>query len=288
MPDIWGLATILAKLSLYIGLLGATGLVINALTFADLLSSLQRRLRLQAICLAGLVLVAAVFGYTLRGAALTGSASGMADPEMLALLWQTSVGDTLALRGIGAVLIMGGLLVPHVGQWIALVGGMVALWSFTQIGHVPELPQTGVRLLLMLHLLGVALWVGVLAPLHRLSRSPTQFAAATALGHRFGQVATAVVPLLVLAGILMAWLLIGDLSALISTSYGQVLLLKLGLVGTILTIATANKLHFIPAMQAGDEQAGRHLARSIEIETLIITLVLAATATLTSVLTLPN
>jgi putative copper resistance protein D len=41
-------------------------------------------------------------------------------------------------------------------------------------------------------------------------------------------------------------------------------------------------------MQSGDGKAARHLARSIEIETVVILMVLAATATLTSVLTLPN
>ena len=108
------------------------------------------------------------------------------------------------------------------------------------------------------------------------------------LGHQFGQAASVIVPLLILAGLLMAWLLLGDLTALATTGYGQTLLAKLVLVGVVLTLAAANKLRFVPAMQAGDAQAGRRLARSIEIETAVLLVVLAATATLTSVLTLPN
>ncbi|MEN8749688.1 CopD family protein, partial [Marivita sp.] len=84
------------------------------------------------------------------------------------------------------------------------------------------------------------------------------------------------------------WLLLGDLRALVTTGYGQTLLIKLVLVGAVLTLAAANKLRFVPAMQAGDDKAARHLARSIEIETAVILVVLAATATLTSLLTLPN
>ncbi|MFY2825146.1 copper resistance D family protein [Ruegeria sp. MALMAid1280] len=288
MPDIWGIGVILSKLMLYVGIGGAAGLLIIRAAFADIVSPLSDRMRVQVALLAGLALAASVLGFMLRGAALTGGADGMTDPEMLGLLWQTPVGDVLVFRIIGTVLIIGGVFFPLVGQWIALAGGMLALWSFARIGHVPELEVTGVRFLLLLHLLGIAFWIGILGPLHFLSRQPEHLGNAATLGHRFGQAASVLVPALILAGLLMAWVLLGDLWALTTTGYGQTLLIKLALVGAVLTLATANKLYFVPAMQAGDEKAARHLARSIEIETAVILVVLAATATLTSVLTLPN
>ncbi len=288
MPDIWGIAAILAKLMLYVGLTGSVGLVIIRTAFADLVSPLSDRMRAQAILLAALALAASVLGFMLRGAALTGGADGMTDPEMLGLLWQTPVGDVLIYRIAGAALIIIGLFTPLVGQWIALTGGVIALWSFAQIGHVPELEAPGVRLLLLLHLLGITFWIGVLGPLRALSLRPEHIASAATLGHRFGQAASVIVPGLILAGLLMAWLLLGDLRALVTTGYGQTLLIKLVLVGAVLSLAAANKLRFVPAMQAGSDKAARHLARSIEIETAVILVVLAATATLTSVLALPN
>lgn len=288
MPDIWGIAAILAKLMLYIGVAGSVGLVLIRVAFADLVSSLSDRMRAQAVLLASLAFVASVLGFMLRGAALTGGADGMTDPEMLGLLWQTPVGDVLVYRVVGSLLIIIGVMIPSGGQWVALSGGLLALWSFAQIGHVPELEANGVRALLLLHLLGIAFWIGVLGPLRALSRQPEHLASAATLGHRFGQAASVIVPGLILAGLLMAWLLLGDLWALASTGYGQTLLIKLLLVGAVLTLAAANKLRFVPAMQAGDNKAARHLARSIEIETAAILAVLAATATLTSVLTLPN
>ncbi|GAA6165485.1 hypothetical protein NBRC116590_31890 [Pelagimonas sp. KU-00592-HH] len=288
MPDIWGIAAILAKLMLYIGVAGSVGLVIIQAAYADLVSPVSDRMRTRAALFAALALVAATVGFILRGAALTGGADGMTDPEMLGLLWQTPVGNVLTYRFAGAVLIIIGVFTPLVGQWIALAGGLIALWSFTQIGHVPELETTGVRLLLLLHLLGIAFWIGVLGPLRTLSRWPEHIASAATLGHRFGQAAAVIVPGLILAGLLMAWLLLGDLRSLVATGYGQTLLIKLLLVGVTLTLAAANKLRFVPAMQARDDKAARHLARSIEIETAVILVVLAATATLTSVLTLPN
>lgn len=288
MPDIWGIAAILAKLMLYIGVVGSVGLVIIRAVFADLVSPLWDGMRVQAVLLAALALAASVVGFMLRGAALTGGADGMTDPEMLGLLWQTPVGDVLVYRVTGAVLIIIGLFTPLVGQWIALAGGLIALWSFAQIGHVPELEQPGVRLLLLLHLLGIAFWIGVLGPLRTLSQQAEHLASAATLGHRFGQAASVIVPVLILAGLLMAWLLLGDLSALVATGYGQTLLIKLLLVGAILSLAAANKLRFVPSMQAGDENASRHLARSIEIETAVILVALAVTAMLTSVMTLPS
>ncbi|GAA6192816.1 CopD family protein [Phaeobacter sp. NW0010-22] len=288
MPDIWETSAILAKLVLYISVLGSVGLVIILVAFGDLVSPLSDRIRLKATLLAGGALAAAVLAFMLRGATLTGGADGMTDPEMIGLLWQTPVGDALVYRIAGTILIILGLFIPRVGQWIALAGGLIALWSFAQIGHVPGLEVTGVRLLLLLHLLGIAIWVGILGPLHALSRRPEHLASAATLAHQFGLAASVIVPALISAGGLMAWMLLGDLRTLATTGYGQAILIKLLLVGSVLTLAAANKLRFVPAMQTGDDKAARHLARSIEIETVVILVVMAATATLTTVLPLPN
>lgn len=288
MPDIWNQAAILTKLLLYVGALGASGLVIVQIAFATATSSLTQRLRRRAIALASLALVASLLGFMLRGAALTGGADGMTDPEMLGLLWQTPVGEALLYRLAGAALIIVGCLISRFGQWGALVGCVLLLWSFAQIGHLADIGPFFVRLLLLLHLLGVAFWIGVLPPLHRLSRTPDHLSQAAQLGHQFGQAAMIIVPALLLAGLVMGWLLTGTLAALFSTGYGQVLMIKLAFVVVVLILAAANKLRFVPTMQAGDANAARHLARSIQIETAVILVVLAATATLTSVLSLPS
>ncbi|WP_299947560.1 CopD family protein [uncultured Ruegeria sp.] len=117
---------------------------------------------------------------------------------------------------------------------------------------------------------------------------PEHLTNAAELGHRFGQAATLVVPTLIVAGLWMAWLLVGNLHGLLFTGYGQALLFKVFLVSLLLILAAANKLRFVPAMQSGDAMAAQRLARSIEVEAIVVLAVLATTATLTSVLTLPN
>jgi putative copper resistance protein D len=288
MPDIWGIATILAKLGLYIGFAGSTGLVIVSCLYSGFVSPIHRVMKRQARALACLALAATVVGFMLRGAALTGGVDGMVDPEMLGLLWQTSVGGVLVYRVIGAVMILVGLSIPHFGLWIALLGGTIGLWSFAQIGHVPELESVGVQLLLLLHLLCVAFWVGIFSPLRSMALMPEHLTDAAELGHRFGQTAALVVPALIGVGLWMAWLLVGNLQGLLFTGYGQALLFKVFLAGLLLILAAANKLRFVPAMQSGETKAAQHLARSIEVEAIVVLVVLATTATLTSVLTVPS
>ena len=287
MPDIWGLSSILAKWLLHTGLTGATGITMVRLVFWSHVKPLDARLRRFSLVLTGIALTAAVLSVLLRGAALTGDISGMVDREMLGLLWTTSVGESFTYRLAGVVLIIVGLYIPAIGAWVSLAGGVVALWSFTQIGHIPDLEQTGVRLLLLLHLLGVSFWVGILAPLHWLARDPEYLEIAANLGDHFGVMASGIVAVLVLAGGLMAWLILGNLSLLFTSSYGLALVVKVTLVALLLGLAAANKLRFIPGMKAGKQQAANHLVRSIELEFIVITSVLIATATLTSVMSLP-
>ncbi|WP_170754869.1 copper resistance D family protein [Ruegeria lacuscaerulensis] len=288
MPDIWGIAAVFVKLGLYIGFAGSTGLIIVSCFYSGFVAPIHRVMKRQARALACLALAATAIGFMLRGAALTGGVDGMVDPEMLGLLWQTSVGDVLVYRLVGAAMIIVGLSVPRVGLPIALLGGTVALWSFAQIGHVPELESFGVQLLLLLHLLCVAFWVGIFSPLRSMALMPEHLSDAAELGHRFGQTAALVVPTLIGAGLWIAWLIVGNLQGLLFTGYGRALLLKVFLVALLMILAAANKLRFVPAMQSGEAKAARHLARSIEAEAIVVLVVLATTATLTSVLTLPS
>ena len=48
MPDIWGMAAILAKLMLYVGVAGSVGLVIIRTAFTDLVSPVSDWIRARA------------------------------------------------------------------------------------------------------------------------------------------------------------------------------------------------------------------------------------------------
>ena len=282
MPDAFGLAAIITKFALYLGVMTAAGTVMSALIFR------LDRTRGLAAKFAVIGLGATVLAFTLRGANLTGDVSGMTDPEMLGLLWTTPVGTAFLLRLAGLGLLIAGLLMGRVGAWVSVLGGIMAIWSFNHVGHVSGRETILLDIALILHLLAVALWIGVLTPLKRLASSPVTYAAAADVGHRFGVVATVTVPALIVVGGYMGYQLVGSFSALIGTGYGQALIIKVLLVGLLLGLAAANKLRFIPALRSGDPAATGHLSKSISVEWLVILVVLGMTAVLTTNLTLPT
>ena len=282
MPDAFGLAAIVTKFTLYLGVMTSAGTVMAMLMFR------LERTRGLAMTFAVLGIVAAILAFSLRGANLTGDVSGLTDPEMLKLLWTTPVGTALLLRLVGLSLLIAGLLMGRVGTWVSVLGGVIAIWSFDQVGHVSGLETTLLDLALMLHLLAVALWIGVLTPLKRLASSSSTYASAADVGHRFGVVASATVPVLIIVGGYMGYQLVGSFTALVGTSYGQAMIIKVLLVGLLLGLAAANKLRFIPALRTGDPAVANHLSKSISIEWIVILAVLGMTAILTTNLTLPT
>ena len=282
MPDAFGLAAIVTKFALYLGVMTSAGTVMAMLMFR------LERTRGLAMTFAVLGIVAAILAFSLRGANLTGDVSGLTDPEMLKLLWTTPVGTALLLRLVGLGLLIAGLLMGRVGTWVSVLGGVIAIWSFDQVGHVSGLETTLLDLALMLHLLAVALWIGVLTPLKRLASSSSTYASAADVGHRFGVVASATVPVLIIVGGYMGYQLVGSFTALAGTSYGQAMIIKVLLVCLLLGLAAANKLRFIPALRTGDPAVANHLSKSISVEWIVILAVLGMTAVLTTNLTLPT
>ena len=282
MPDIWSLAAIITKFALYLGILTATGTVLAALMFR------LNQFRGIALVFGGLAIIASLVGFSLKGANLTGDISGMLDLEMLGLLWSTPVGTAVALRLCGLGVLIVGLFMARGGLALSALGGITAVWSFGHIGHISDRGSAVLDVALTLHLITVAIWIGILTPLQRLARETATYAEAAKVGHRFGLVASFTVPALIIAGSYMSYTLVGSISLLIQTGYGQALIIKVLLVAVLLSLAAANKLRFMPRLRAGDATAANHLAKSISIEWLVVLLIFAITAVLTSNLTLPT
>jgi len=281
MPEALILAAILTKFLLYLGVMLSTGTVIVTFVF-DLTHT-----RALTIIFSILGLIATIFGFLFRGASLTGDISGMIDPEMLGLLWNTPVGTVFILRVVGLSLLFVGLFLERIGIWISIIGGISALWSFALIGHVSGNKFALAEFALLLHLLVIAFWIGILIPLKRLASSSSTNILAAKIGHRFGIIASVTVPILIVMGGYMSYELVGTIAALTGTAYGQALIIKVVLVGSLLGLAAANKIRFIPALSAGDPNAAKRLSRSIIFEWIIISAVLCLTAVLTTNLALP-
>jgi len=281
MPDFLGLIAIITKFALYLGVFGASGSVLCSLIFyIDKWKSL-------AFGFTALAFFASIFAFLLKAVALTGDHNGMTDPEMLSLLWETQSGTVLLMQLLGLSALLLGLVLGTPGKFFAAAGGGVALYAFVTTGHIADRDNWFLTAILFLHLLVAAFWIGILTPLRRLSSQEHSVDAAAILGERFGALATVAVPVLIIAGVIMTWQLVGSFDAMFATSYGLALLAKIAILAVLLGLAAANKIRFVPAMLSGDFSAAQRLSRSIQLEWIAVLLILLLTAFLTSSLTLP-
>ena len=276
------IARVAAKALLYAAALGGAGAVLWS---AFLGPSGLRRVRplIGLLALAGLALVALRLG--LRGAGLTGGWDGMTDIGIIELLLGGPVGAVAAWRAAGFALLALWAFAPRLGHAPGIAAASALVWSFTVVGHVSSLPRDWATTTLV-HLAMVALWIGALLPLRRLALDGDARAGLAA--EQFGQIAVWAVGALVLAGLALAWRLLGGWEPLLATAYGWTLLAKLAVVAGLLGLAALNKLRLSPALAAGDPAAGRRLARSIEWEVALVAIILTLTAVLTIVTPLPS
>ena len=287
MPDTWELASIAAKFLLYLGAVQSAGLSFIAIAFRRETEGIYHLIARRSRAIVLLALVASGLVFSLKGAAMMGDASGMLDVEILGVLWQTPIRIELMLRVAGLVLILIGIHFVGIGIWIAGVGGILTLWSFSWVGHVAGFELTWLKLLLIVHLAGIAFWVGILSPLTTLAAEKDQLSRAADLGHRFGRFAAVAVPILIASGVVMAWNLLGGFAALVDTSYGLILLAKISALALLLTAAAMNKIRFVPAMRRGEHSAAIQLRKSISAEWVLFCIILLVTAILTTIATPP-
>ncbi len=215
-----------------------------------------------------------------------GSLQAAVDPALLTLVYGSPLGDRMLLAVAGMSLLLASMAgARSFAAWpcrlIGVAGISLLLLAFVQVGHTRNEPRGVLVALLCLHLLAVAFWMSALAPLFRLASATDTVHAGTVLA-RFGRIGLMFVPVLVAAGLGLAWLLLGSAQALLTTAYGQLLLGKVGLVAALLGIAALNKLRLVPALARGDVRARRGLRRSILAEALLMAAVLLSTAALTT------
>jgi copper resistance protein D len=279
VPDI--LSVVLRALS-FILLFQAAGVAIFvALLGRRLDRSLGavRRIGLAA-ALAGLVLVAG--HYALEAARLAGDMSGIWDPTLQEMMWHSPSRAALLCRLLGLLLIAVGLRY-EAGRWsiIAVGGAALAIGAFTLMGHTfVNLHRGALATLLTVHLLIVAFWFGALAPMYLASLTETPDRASDLIEH-FTAVATWLVPVILLAGVAMAALLLPNLAAL-REPYGRLLIAKVIGFALLMGLAAANRSRLAPALAGRSIQSQQRFRHSVAAEYVLIAVILTITAIMTS------
>ena len=291
MIEIWDVLRPLSKFGLYLAMfLAAGGLIFEVLFRRHVPEQTQRFVGLLVgiAAWAGLVLV----GVRLAVAAgsLGGDLASAMDPVLLELVIKSPLGLSSVVAGIGFAMITVINRVKARGEQSArIVAAATVLLSLTVVGHATMLGAiTGV--LLALHLGGVAFWLGALLPLRQMCGAAGDADSAMVLADvadRFGRIAQNVVAVLVVVGIAYAAILLGSVTALLTTGYGAALLVKILLVAGLLGLAARNRFQIVPALQEGDLAAAMRLRRTIDHEILVALAILVMSSLLTSSLTLP-
>lgn len=269
------------------------------------LYGLRKSERGDALALRPWLLASAVLSLLLSAAWVVLMASSMAgapawpiDREAVdALLTGSAIGAAWKLRIVMLVLAgLAALAAAGRGIWLGTVAlcSAIALATLAWTGHgaMDEAAMGWLHLVAdILHLVASGAWVGALLGLRLLvSRSAARVDAShLKLTHRalhgFGAVGTAVVGTIVVTGLVNGWMLvgIGNVAALPTTLYGQLLLAKLALFLAMLGLASLNRFRLTPAFErsvaAGDHGSALGALRaSLGIETACVVAVLALVA----------
>ena len=291
MSDIWTILTPLLRFAFYPALLLAIGGVIFTGVMARHLGPALRAYTgwltmwaaFAGLCIAGLQ-ISAMAGN------MAGDLAGMGDPLLIGLVLETPGGAASVMAAAGFLLILlAELVVKDPAHPLRITGPGLAILSMLLAGHVTTGGiQAGI--LLAVHLGGLGFWLGALLPLRAMCRDPERFGGQLALAdlaEMFGRRAIWLVPVLLIAGTLYAALLVGSVAALVTTSYGQVLMVKVGLVSGLLGLAALNRFRLVPALRGGEAAALLRLRRSIDCELAGVAMVLLATSLMTTSVLLP-
>ncbi len=278
-PYVWQFVFLAVRVALYIGMFGAVGGVVLLVVAkpSDQLRHATRRI-IAVSSVTGVF--AALIGLGLQGGMLLGGPPGfLLDGNT----WLTGARSPFGRTAISAIVGLALILVavrtarPAKTLGISAAGSVLILASFALSGHVvtggpPELTIPP----LLLHVAVAAFWVGSLLPLLRALTTPE----ASLTLNRFSRVAVIAVPVMVLAGAVLAALQVRDPDALLTTEYGLILIVKLVLVTALLGLAVQNRVKFAPALARGDAGVSRRLSRSIQAEIGTVVAILFATAAL--------
>ena len=213
---------------------------------------------------------------------------GMLDPFMLEMVWTSVIGDQVAIRipalisGLIAAFMWNvktdSYLINYCCNGITVFALGLLAYSFTLTGHSAGEDEL-IKIILIFHLIAIASWIGSLLPLYK-SCSLLPIDAVKRLMHYFGQMAVVIVLVLFITGITLLLQYLTSFDELLTSSYGQLILLKLLLVSCILLLGMRHKLILVPKMT--QQHHVNTLKRSISVEIFIVFLILITTSIFTT------
>ncbi|MFF4473964.1 copper resistance CopC/CopD family protein [Streptomyces sp. NPDC001599] len=145
-----------------------------------------------------------------------------------------------------------------------VAAGLAATWAMSE--HASVGLQAGLAMPVdVVHLIAVATWLGGLtALLVALYRAPADTPVPALAVRRFSRIAFGSVIALVVTGTYQSWRQLGSWTAFTDTRYGQLLLVKIGLVAVLVGVAYFSRRWTAQLAQAAPAVAGASAARRAE------------------------
>ena len=285
--DVWIVINPILKVLLYAASFLSVGIFLFRLHFAKHLTVAQNEYcNALAFKAASVGVVTSLLMVLSVAGNLGGDIDSVVEPLMLQLALESKSGTGYLTAFLGFT---GMLIAYRLRGYSNSVGSVVSsatiLLSFTMSGH-SQLGGFLSQSLLMIHLFGIAFWLGALFPFRWMCLQPDPHNL-NIIAHRFGVFALGYVSLLLSAGLGYAYLLLGDVSLLFATQYGNVLLVKVMLVVSLLSLAALNKFKLVPSLESKQTTAVMRFHRAVQFEIAIVVIILTTSSLLTTSMTLP-
>src|SRR5688572_27703443 len=220
-----GMSVALRALS-FISLFQVAGVALFVALFGVHLTTSLRAVRRLGVWTALVALLFTSGHYALEAARMAGELSGALDPSLQQIALTSAGGAAFGLRVLGLAIIALSLSASgSAASTCAAIGATIAILAFTLTGHTAASEQRWILgPLLAVHLLIVAIWFGALWPLHLVSRRESALIASRVVD-AFSALAVWLVPVIALAGVAIAALLLPSVAAL-AEPYGRLLIVK--------------------------------------------------------------
>ena len=233
--------------------------------------AVARRIQAVLFTAANAALLSGILWFVLTVANMSGTMDGVFDREMLStVLGETSFGNVWIARLVLSVIIIVwvwsrfDLMSSPRRDLIAPVLAAALLISLAGVGHSQV--EEGVAGIVHVvsdaaHLLAAGAWLGGLVPLvlilssygrDREVQPATEYLDQVLM--RFSGMGYVAVAVLIASGLVNSWYLVGNITALTTTRYGQLLLAKLALFAGMLLLAVFNRFWLVPSMSKARAQ----------------------------------
>ncbi len=175
-------------------------------------------------------------------------------------LWILRLALSVAAVAVAAVGIIRAKVHRNDTALLLIAGALLATLAGTGHTQVDEGLRAVVHTVVdASHLLAAGAWIGGLIVLNFLLSSSlpgTDIAL-----QRFSGMGYIAVAVLLASGMVNSWFLVGSVSHLTTTTYGQLLLVKLGLFGGMLVLAATNRFLLVPSLINGNHNSSLSLAQ---------------------------